>query len=353
MVHVDLDKDNIMNDEVNETLPSDLLSENPEDKALEAIEDAVRMPTLPDIAPKNLPTLGNVFGRGKLAELRSFGGKTLAENMDRVDSAIKKTRELNSIYNRNHSEWTRRMINMDHYDPWFNMRQVSAEMSSRRAALNDAKYKHLKNEVKMRRMMRDLERLETKFADQHLEDYNWKQDEEAVDELDIFDLKIEISEMQEGILNGMSYIEGAMKEVLILEDLYEQLKKQINNFSEADYEEANARAHLRQAISQSLRDVRAGGHITKGEQRLLEQIGVNPGKLQIELQKFIEQCERNPNHDDISVGTLKNFVEQTAEQLIPVTKMKSEMWGFEPEPRLDYMYTDKIGLLDKPEESEE
>lgn len=368
---------------------SELEANNDQNTALEALEDTMNLPTLPEIAPKHLPTLKDSFARGKLAELKSFGGKSLAHNMDRVDKAINNTKELSNIYNRNHSEWTRRMINLEHYDPWFNMRQISAEMSSRRAALNEAKYRHMKNEVKLRRLFKKKDRYLEIMTDDAADKpdfipaseppppqpfhitvtdgdrtrvemmvYDEKLGEARpakIDDLHLHDLMIEISEMQEGILNGMSYIEGAMKEILILDDLYEQLKKQINNFSEADYENNNARAHLRQAIAQSLRDVRSGGGISKGEQRFLEQIGVNPTRLQKELRAFVNDAESGENGDELSVLRTKDFIERVADMYLAagVVEAKSEAFGFSSKPRTDFMYTDQIGKLEhKSEEAD-
>lgn len=356
--------------------PSELEQNNDDNTALKALEDTINLPTLPDIMPKHLPTLRDGFARGKLADLKSFGGKSLAENMDRVDGAIKKTKELSNVYNRNHSEWTRRHINLDHYDPWFNMRQISAEMSSRRAALDEAKYRHMKNEVKLRRLFKKLERYEELYnqsgrtgtvanlVNSELSEPFLVQDTKGedtvsymgvydkrikeiipadIDELHIYELRIEISQLQEGILNGMSYIEGAMKEVLILEDLYDQLKQQINGFSEADYEDHNARAHLRQAIAQSLRDIRATGSIGKGDQRLLEQIGCNPVKVQSILREFVNSPD-GEGADDISILRTKKFIEDTTDAILEtgVVELKSEAFGFNSKPRQDYMYTDRI-----------
>lgn len=360
----DLDKGVYMSEDgISTGLSSELVEENGEENALRAIEETIQLATLPELAPKHLPTLGAVYGRGALGLLKSFGGNSLAENMDRVDKAIANTRELSNVYNRNHTEWTRRHINMEYYDPWMNMRQISAEMSSRRQALDEAKYRQLENEVEIRREQRKLDRLLAKQAEMLKDGVVLGDTEEQYEDidLDIMEVQISISRKQEGMMNGMSYIEGAMKEVLILEDLYEQLKDQISDFSEVEWEANNARAHLRMAISQSLRDVRERGGISKGEQRLLEQIGVNPGVLERELQEFVARFEKG--HDgsgnvaplpdmDMSVNTLREFIEQTAEKLIPVANMKSEMFGFNSKPRTDYMYTDKIATLPNKEDSE-
>lgn len=274
-------------------------------------------------------SLAKVYSIGSIANKESFGGKKLVENMARVDKAITKLRKLDDIYNRNHSEWTRRMINMDHYDPWFNMRQISAELSSRQAALQEAKWRHVENQIKVEEMIQKLE------------------ENPNMEKFKKLKLQAKIARHQEGLETGMKYIEGAMKEVLILEDLFDQLTKQINDFNEEDYEKHNARAHIRQAISQSLRDVRMHGHITKGEQELLEQIGINPGRMQVILRDYVKQ---EAEKDEISVVDLKRFIDETSNKLVEmgVSDKKSELWGFNPKPRNDYMHLGKIkndGLL--------
>lgn len=327
--------------------------------------------TLPEIAPENMPTMRDVYGRGALAELKSFGGKSLAVNMGRVDKAIAETRELSQVYNRNHSAWTRTYINLDNYDPWFNMRQVSAEISSRRAALTETKWRHIENETEIKRLIIKLQKYEIHFKKLDTDSYGIVLNEvivvDVVDgiqivinpdrqlaELDAYKIRTEIAKLQEGMLNGMSHIEGAMKEILILADLYEQLQKELNNFNEADYEKHNARAHLRQAIAQSLRDVRGTNSISKGEQRFLEQIGVNPGRLQRELREFVEVEAQT---DDMSITMLKNFIDMTTDQIIEsgVVDQKAKLFGLKPEMNEENMHLDRIGnkMLESDPYSEE
>ncbi len=331
--------------------------------------------TLPEVAGDHLPTLKDVYGRGKLAELKSFGGKSLADNMERVDKAIEETRELGNVYNRNHSAWTRAYINLDNYDPWFNIRQVAAEISSRRAALTEAKWRHLENEIKVKKILKKIQMFKDHFdrldsqVDGGVVNYDPTEpifldvDEEGkksyihpdrdMAQLDMYRLETELAKIQEGLLNGMHYIEGAMKEILILDDLYKQLQSQINDFNEADYEKANARAHLAQAISQSLRDVRSGGGISKGEQRFLEQIGVNPMVMQDILRDFVENTERKPNpdtgHTDITIKTLKNFIDTLTDHIIATgaVDLKANLFGIKPHQDESFMYLDKIGNTSK------
>lgn len=332
-----------MTDETNKTLPSAF-----DEKAI----------TVADIKP-NLP-LAVAYNTGVLKDYQSYGGRSLVENMERVDKAIEKSYELGKIYGRNHSEWTRRHINLDNYDPWFNLRQVSAELSSRRNALQEAKWRHVDNQIKMKDYKTKLELAEEELVELQRELSNASVTDSGfvnqstrtprqikVDinrvETRMLKYQAEIAQIDEGLMQGMSHIEGAMKECEILSDLYDQIKQQLHDFNEADWERHQARAHLREAIAQSMRDVRQYGIITKGEQELLEQIGVNPGTIQKHLQEFAA-AERES--DNASVAELKAFIENLAEELLPLADEKSRMFGFSPTPKTDYMSLERIGRLE-------
>ena len=165
----------------------------------------------------NLP-ISQVLGRGLAVKEESFGGRSLVENAQMVDKAIANTNELQNIWNHSHSQWTWKHINLSYHSPWKNMRQIAAEVSSKKRALNDAKWRQVENEMRMRK-------LEEKLADETQLDY-W----EAVK------LKIKLAKMKEGIAEGTVIIEGAMKDILALNDMYEQLKGKVSDFSEADVE---------------------------------------------------------------------------------------------------------------------
>src|SRR6056297_1361970 len=155
-----------------------------------------------------------VFGHGTTGNLPSFGGKTLNENSQLVDTALKNVGELQNIWNHSHSQWMWKHINFSYHSPAKNMRQISAELSKKKSALNEAKWRHVKNEVKIKKIEEELETTES------LE--YWREVE----------LKVKLAELKEGLVEGMSYIEGAMKDVLALQEIYEDLKDKLSDFSE-------------------------------------------------------------------------------------------------------------------------
>jgi len=277
---------------------------------------------------KKVP-LSMVFGHGTLGNIESFGGKSLMENSQQVDKALANVGELENIWNHSHTQWTWRHINFSWHSPMKNMRQISAEISSKKGALNSAKWRQVKNELKIRKIQDQLARGNENGS----LDY-WKEVE----------LKIKLAELQEGMVDGARYIEGAMKDVLAMNEMYEQLKERVNSFSEYDVELEESKSHLKRSLVQCIRDVRQGGSITKGEQEYMEQIGVNPMKVQKAIRIYVASEEEDENWD---VSKLYEFVDNMTNELIDfyqVDKKVMELRGFKDEPFENFTDINKLAL---------
>jgi len=266
-----------------------------------------------------------VFGQGTLAETPSFGGRSLAENSELVTHAFKNTNELQNIWNRSHSQWDWKHINMSYHGDYKNIRQIAAEITRKKQALDEAKWRHVKNEIKLRKVEEKLQNPDLDY---------WKR----------IDLQVDLAQMREGIAAGTTYIEGAMKDVLALNDLYEQMKDKFEGFTEADFEREESKSHLKRSVVQCIRDVRQSGSITKGEQEYLEQIGVNPTKMLYLIREYINKEEAK---DDWSVSALHDFVAKIVDELIDVLQVdrkRMELMGFNPDPIDALTYDNKVAL---------
>ena len=273
-----------------------------------------------------------VFGKGTVAKQESFGNRTLLENTRLVDKAVANTQELQNIWNHSHSQWDWKHLNLSYHSPLKNMRQIAAEINGKKAALNSAKWRQIEQEVKIRKLEEKLEAGSLEY---------WKE----------VDIKIKLAKQREGMADGVLYIEGAMKDMLALNELYEQLKEKVSDFSENDFEAQESKNHLKRSVVQCIRDVRQGGSITKGEQEYLEQIGVNPGKMQLLMQQYVQK-ERE---EAWSTQGLQTFVNEIVDELIDVQKVdiqRLEMMGFDSEPVTEYSYDKKVALLTKQEKDE-
>jgi len=129
--------------------------------------------------------------------------------------------------------------------------------------------------------------------------------------------------------SGMKYVEGAMKDVITLSELYDQLKRPYEGYSEADFEQEEAKSHLKRSLVQCLRDIRQSGRITKGEQEYLEQIGANPGKVFQDMIRYLQEEEQS---DDYTVTGMYNFLDTMCEKLIDqlkVDEVRMQLQGLE------------------------
>lgn len=274
-----------------------------------------------------------VFGKGTVGNLPSFGNKSLSENTALVDVAIENTKELHSIWNHSHTQWMWKHLNLSWHAPLKNMRQISADISSRKSALNEAKWRHVETELKIRKIEDELTNTEDLG--------HWREVE----------LKVKLAKLREGLADGMTYIEGAMKDILALNDIYEQLKKKVSNFSEADMEKEESKTHLKRSLTQSIRDVRQAGFISKGEQEYLEQIGANPMKIQMLLKNYVKSEETAESWD---VSGLYSFVDNLTNELIDIYKVdavRMDLQGFDVASNNDFTQINKIALLtDKTED---
>jgi len=278
----------------------------------------------------NVP-MSMVFGHGTVGDIESFGGGTLLQNTKKVDQALQNVGELQNIWNHSHSQWDWKHINLSYHSPYKNMRQISAEISRKKAALNEAKWKHVKTEVK-------IKKLEEKLSDPNIE--YW----------DEVDAKISLAQKKEQLAEGIKIIEGAMKDVLALNDMYEQLKSKVNSFSEEDFEKEESKNHLKRSLVQSIRDIRLQGSISKGEQEYLEQIGANPSKVQALLRQYVESEAKQEKWD---VSDLYEFVDGLANELVEKHKIddvRMELQGFDKEPNPMLSYINTLALPKQEEE---
>jgi hypothetical protein len=131
-------------------------------------------------------------------------------------------------------------------------------------------------------------------------------------------------------------IDGALKDVLTLHDLYNQLKDKVGDITEEDVEKEESKAHLQRSITQCVRDVRQSGSITKGEQQYLEQIGVNPSKMQEVIRAYVQQ-EKGMGW---STEPLGDFVRQITDELIDSEQVdikRMRMQGFNHEYNTNFL----------------
>ena len=206
-------------------------------------------------------------------ELAKFTPETLAL-VEKSTATLARCEHAMKVWGRSRSAMTlKNIVVATQRMPMRMMRQVGAELIKKQNAMIEAKYTVLK-----RRKQAEIKRheAETEFiGPKH----------------DLLIIEAEELEQQAKMVEA-PYI-GAMREVEELGRLHDaleaQIRKEYGKFDEEVFEMEEAKYWVMRAIDQSMRDVRQSGVILAGNQELLQQIGLDPAQIQVEIKAFLDK----------------------------------------------------------------
>ena len=247
-----------------------------------------------------------------VAQHKSYGGKTLQQNLENAEKAIAKVQYTERIWDRSRSQWMLKFLTCSNADGWLRIRQVSAEMCRKRMSLQSAKFGYMKmlTEAKIKR-------------DEMLEEEN--ENKKLL-------LEIEAAEFESQAAETLVKVEGALKEVETLAQMYDQLKEKLGDITEEEFEKAQTKAHIKRAVSQAIREVKEIGKIKCGNAEYLEQSGVSTTSILKDIFIFLEE-ESQAGVEDTSM--LHLFLDKMAEKYEAGAIQQAEWLGFDPKANMN------------------
>jgi len=249
--------------------------------------------------------------------IQSFGNKSLQENIKDSEIAIAKVQYTEQIWNKSRSQWMLKHLTCSQADGWLRMRQISAEMASKRRALNSAKFSYLKCQAKA-------------------EIYREKASKASKTKAHLLNIKAE--EKESNAQEILVKVEGALKEVQTLSQMHDSLKEQLGEISEAEFEQAQTVGHIKRALQQATREVRESGRIKTGNQEYLEQCGVS---VTYAFKRIDEYLKQEDESGVANTSMLYDFLDKTANELEPVAKQQAELLGFDKDTNLSLTFDPK------------
>ena len=208
----------------------------------------------------------------------------VAERMVEVDRATK-------TLGRSNTQTTNQLMTLTMMtdSPYRRLRQCLSQIEKKRKALEEAYFGHRKKEIEIK---------------------GWEEEDTELSRL----LIQEALHHQE---RGKIYIDGALKELAVFQEAYEEIR--INNgipenWDEMDAERDEIKHHIRQVFRQAHRDMILTGRITQGNAEYLEQYGIHLQVAQNLIQEYINSVEtqiadgKYPN-----VNQLYEFLDQMVE----------------------------------------
>ncbi len=248
-------------------------------------------------------------------ETKSYGGNSLSVNIENAETAIAKVQYTERIWDRSRSQWMLKHLVCSQADGWLRLRQIGAEMSRKRQALNEAKFGYLKSKAKIGIKREEME--ESSPANYRL-------------------LEIEIMELESQMQEVLVKVEGALKEVQTLSDMHDSLKEHLGEINEEEFEKAQTKGHIKRAMQQAIREVRECGRIRTGNQEYLEQSGVCVTHAFKLITDYLEQEKEAKN-----TTLLYSFLDSVAEELEPVADLQLEIFGFDKDTNLSLTFDPK------------
>ena len=206
----------------------------------------------------------------EFGKIKSFGGKTLNQNLELTRNAIAEIQPLQKIFDRQHSQFqTTFFIVGKHATLGRSIRQIVSEVHHKEEALLDNLHKLSLKEVDIEEWRLKLETEDNIFERKRLE------------------LNINFEEINRQ--RSLEPIQGTMRDILILKRRFDEIYKEM---SEKDIEEEEVTYWILRLCSQAMRFVRQSGRMDEGNQLALEQIGINPHYVQRRMLEFLQKEEQ-------------------------------------------------------------
>ena len=196
------------------------------------------------------------------------------EKMQKITERMVEIERANNSLGRRNSQTTNPLMNLTMLtdSPYRRLRQILAQIENKTTALRGQFFEHQKMKLDIK---------------------EWEEEDTPLS-------RIKVAEARAGMESGKKYIEGALKEIGIFQDAYEEIRK--NNdipllWDEEDAELDEIRHHVRQAFLQSHRDMILTGTITQGNAEYLSQYGVHIQTARNYIATYIASVEKMINEE--------------------------------------------------------
>ena len=190
------------------------------------------------------------------------------EKMQKINERMVEMERANNSLGRRNTQTTNQLMTLTMLtdSPYRRLRQILTQIENKKDALRSNFFQHQKTKLEIK---------------------EWEEEDTPLS-------RIKIAEAQSGMENGKKYIEGALKEIGIFQDAYEEIRKNNNlpeEWDEEDAEKDEIKHHIRQAFRQSHRDMILHGTISQGNAEYLEQYGIHLQTARNYIRQYIDQCE--------------------------------------------------------------
>ena len=212
------------------------------------------------------------------------------------------------------------------------IKEVLALIERKYQALQENIYKQEKEKLELEEKYIELESLKKDDLSEKLYDIKKRK------------LELEISEYKTNIKMMSKYIENAIKELGMLLETYKEItkNKNVENFTEEDFEKEEFKARIMLIFRQAFRDLLAHGNLGMGSLEGFEQIGIHPligKKITVDYYNYCMKRLEQGNDHELTYKNFMKWLSNNAEQFKDKYKDVFDVLGIDTLVNKDYVYT--------------
>lgn len=322
-----------------------------ETKDLKPIDDSIRDLSLRDVSDlidKDNKFL-QIFTRAadpdtkSLVEFHAIDEKALtkiAEGMPEINRACR-------VFGRQNSQATGKLmsLSMIAQSPYRRLKQCLAKIERKRGALKENIFKLRREKIELNKFLRKRDTIKDSIKTS-------PEDDPTRDDL-YFDLEliqIDIEEKVANISDTNIYVEGALKEIGMYQDAYNQIVKNYHipeGWSEDDFEKMEVEEHVKTAFLHAVRDVQMTGRLNVGTCEYLEQFGVSPAVAYKYVQRYLNEVdgsmmtnEKGEISTPSDIDHLYDFLDKMYDKFGNEWKKSAKRIGIDDYISRDFLYID-------------
>lgn len=211
-------------------------------------------------------------------------------------------------------------LNMSGDEPYRHLRQILAQIEKKRSALEEAHFRVKKQALRLRK-------LEDKIAKN-------PDDEMAL---------INRDEILLGFEKQKIYIQGAIKEIGMFQDAYEDIRESNGipeEWDEVLSERAEVRHHIKMGFRNGFQEIMSSGMVGRGTAEYLEQFGIHPQMARKLLHDYVTQNEERISQGaEPDVTHFHRFLDNMANKFSDAYEHSLKRIGLKELVREDWCYT--------------
>ena len=242
----------------------------------------------------------------------------------KIESRLPEIKRARNSAGRRNTQTTSQLmtLNIAGDGPYRHLRQILVQIERKTSALEEAFFKLKKDDVRLKKL-----------------------EEVPDDEKDEMSL-IRAEEITAKMERSRLYVEGAIKEIGVFQDAYEEIRETHDipeKWDEKDSEKAEIRHHIKMGFRNSFQELLSTGMIGRPSAEYLEQFGIHPQSARKYLHDYIVENEKlMDSGKEPTIEHFYKFLDAMADKFQESHKLCMKRIGLKTLVREEWCYRETV-----------